>query len=114
MNSNDSSHNQTHHRLLLWDMLKHKRSRSVFIWVAVILIVGSIFYHQVEGWSWVDSIYFCFISLATVGYGDFAPTTDISNLFTIFYIANGLGALIAFLEIYASLRVGQPISDLEK
>jgi len=113
MNSNDSTPNQTHHRLLLLDMITDKRSRTIFIWVAVLLIIGSIFYHYYEGWSWVDSIYFCFISLTTVGFGDFAPTTDVSKLFTIIYIANGLGALVGFLDIYASLRVGQPIAELE-
>jgi TRAP-type C4-dicarboxylate transport system permease small subunit len=99
--------------MLLWDMIMDKRSRKILVWVAVLLIVGSIFYHYYEGWSWVDSIYFCFISLTTVGYGDFAPTTDVSKLFTIIYIANGLGALVGFLDIYASLRVGQPIAELE-
>ncbi|HET6445073.1 MAG TPA: potassium channel family protein [candidate division Zixibacteria bacterium] len=113
MNSNDSTPNQTHHRLLLWDMITDKRSRTIFIWVAVLLTVGSIFYHYYEGWSWVDSFYFCFISLTTVGYGDFAPTTDVSKLFTIIYIANGLGALVGFLDIYASLRVGKPVGEPE-
>ncbi len=114
MNNDVSSQSHKHHRLLIWDILSDKRTRSVGLWVAVILVVGAIFYHYVEEWSWIDSIYFCFISLATVGYGDLAPTTPASKLFTIFYIANGIGALVAFVDIYASMRIGRPIGDAEQ
>jgi len=113
MTSNDSSPSQTHHRLLLWDILRDKRTRPILIWVIVILVAGATFYHYADGWSWVDSIYFCFISLATVGYGDLAPTTPFSKVFTIVYIANGIGVLIAFFDTYASLRTGRRIRGFE-
>jgi potassium channel subfamily K, invertebrate len=29
--------------------------------------VGAVIYKFTEGWSWVESIYFCFITLATIG-----------------------------------------------
>ncbi len=44
--------------------------------------VGTTFYHFVEGWRWLDSLYFCVITLATVGYGDFSPRTDLGKVFT--------------------------------
>lgn len=109
-----SSQSNEKHRLLLLDVLFHKRSRSVGVWAIVILVIGAIFYHYVEGWSWVDSIYFCFVSLATVGYGDFVPTTPFSKIFTILYIANGLGVMITFFDIYASLRLGKPVNTTEQ
>jgi hypothetical protein len=52
--------------------------------------------------------------LATVGYGDLAPTTPGSKIFTIFYIANGLGVLLAFVDIYAALRIGRSVGDAEQ
>ena len=110
MTNSDSTPPERHHRLLLWDILRDKRSRSIGIWVVILLIIGATFYHYIEGWSWIDSIYFCFISLATVGYGDFAPTTDLSKIFTIFYIANGIGVLISFFDIFASLRLRRPVN----
>jgi len=114
MTQNESAANTNHHRLILWDILRDKRSRSVGLWVVVILILGSTFYHFAERWSWVDSLYFSFISLVTVGYGDFVPTSDLSKIFTIFYIANGLGVLVVFVDIYASLRLGRPMSAVEQ
>ena len=67
--------------------------------VVVILIVGAVFYHFVEGWGWIDSFYFCVMTLATIGYGDFAPRTDLGKLFTIFYVIAGLGVLAAYIEV---------------
>lgn len=46
-----------------------------------VLALGTIFYHWVEGWRWLDSLYFCVITLAMVGYGDFSPKTDLGKLF---------------------------------
>lgn len=60
-----------------------------------LLIVGMLFYSNVEKWSYLDALYFSFITLATVGYGDFYPTLPISKIFTMFYIFIGVG-----LELY--------------
>ena len=36
--------------------------------------------------------------LTTVGFGDFAPTTDATKIFTIFYIFSGIALITAFLN----------------
>lgn len=59
---------------------------------------GSVFYHVVEGFSWIDSVYFAVITLTTVGYGDLAPQTNIGKLFTIYYILNGFGIIYAYIN----------------
>jgi len=71
---------------------------------------GTIFYHVVEGWSWVDSFYFSVITLATVGYGDLHPTTDLSKLFTAAYIVMGLGIIASAINIIAKGRI-QRVED---
>jgi voltage-gated potassium channel Kch len=63
------------------------------------LLFGTVFYRIIEGWSWVDSLYFCTITLASVGYGDFAPTTEASRLFTVVYVILGLGIVAGFLNV---------------
>lgn len=78
-----------------------------FIWV-VLLALGTLFYHQVEGWAWFDSLYFCVITLATVGYGDFSPQTVAGKAFTIFYVMLGIGVLVALLtRVAESLLVAR-------
>lgn len=86
------------------DLIGKPKYRALFIWIAVVMLVGTIFYHQVESWSWVDSFYFSVITLATVGYGDFAPTTDASKLFTVVYIFFGISIFISFASLLAKDR----------
>src|SRR5262245_6300147 len=75
--------------------LRDPEFRSLALFVVVMIAVGAVFYHNVEGWGWLDSIYFCVITLATVGYGDFSPHTPLGKVFTIFYIVLGLGLVVA-------------------
>ena len=94
-------------RFIIRDIWDDPKTRPVFIWTALVLILGTIFFHVAEGWSWVDSLYYCVITLATVGFGDLAPTTDLTKLVTVFYIINGLGVLVAFFDVYASKRLAR-------
>jgi hypothetical protein len=62
------------------------------------LLVGTVFYHFAEGWSWADSLYFTTVTLASVGYGDFVPSSELARLFTVLYIILGLGIVAGFLS----------------
>jgi hypothetical protein len=42
----------------------------------------------------VDALYFSVVTLTTVGYGDFAPQTDLGKLFTAVYVRLGIGILL--------------------
>lgn len=59
------------------------------------IAIGTVFYHLVEKWNWLDSVYFTIVTLATVGYGDYVPHTNIGKIFTIFYILIGITIFIA-------------------
>ncbi len=84
--------------LLLLDLLQDQESRPILIWTFGTLLLGTFVYRWLEGWSYLDSLYFCVISLATVGYGDLTPTTPEAKVFTIFYVINGVGILLAFFD----------------
>ena len=66
--------------------------------VIFMLGLGTVVYHYVEKFSWVDAYYFCVVTLATVGYGDLAPQTTFGKLFTTFYILSGVGIITAFIS----------------
>ena len=63
-----------------------------------VLTVGTVVYHLLEDWSWVDSFYFSSVAVTTVGFGDFTPSTDASKLFTVFYIFSGLTIISVWLN----------------
>jgi len=82
----------------LISFLKDEDYRDLLLTTTFIIIVGSMVYHYLEGWNWVDSVYFSVITLTTVGYGDFSPQTDGGKLFTIFYIVIGIGIILTFVN----------------
>jgi len=84
--------------LFLVDVLRDPGSRPVVVWALTNLLLGTLVYHWLEGWTYLDALYFCVISLATVGYGDFVPTTQFGRGFTIFYIINGIVILLALFD----------------
>ena len=72
-------------------------SAAIGFLLFALLGIGTIFYHLVEGWGLVDSLYFCVMTVATVGFGDFAPTTTWSKIFTIVFTFLGIGLFASFV-----------------
>ena len=64
-----------------------------------LLAIGTISYHFLEKWTWIDALYFTVATLTTVGYGDLHPTSEMSRLFTIFFILVGVSISIAAITI---------------
>ncbi|KAF9797424.1 hypothetical protein SFRURICE_005900 [Spodoptera frugiperda] len=43
------------------------------------ICVGAAIFSAWENWSFLDAAYFCFIALATIGFGDFVPTSFLTT-----------------------------------
>ena len=69
--------------------------RALFLLTLILLISGSIFYMHFEDWSFVDALYFCAMTMTTVGYGDFAPTSPTSKIFTVVYTFSSIGVFVS-------------------
>ncbi len=70
--------------------------------LASLLIIGTIVFHRLEDWTWIQSFYFTVVTLATVGYGDLHPTSDASRLFAAFFILFGVSVGIASISFIGS------------
>ena len=57
---------------------------------AVTLAAASLFFHFIEGWDILDSLYFSVGVMGTVGLGDFVPKTPEGKVATMFLIIVGL------------------------
>ncbi|MGJ8584491.1 MAG: potassium channel family protein [Marinosulfonomonas sp.] len=68
--------------------------RGALVLALLLLASGTLFYVKVEGWGWIDALYFSATTMSTVGYGDLTPQTDIGKLFTIVYIFVGVGIFV--------------------
>jgi len=99
------------------------RALSISTMLSVAYVgIGTAVYHFVETkdcedavgnvvtcrWSVVDAIYFCTVTMSTVGYGDFSPSTPGTKVFTIIWILVG----IMFVFSAVATTVGQLIHPL--
>ncbi|KAK7116496.1 potassium channel subfamily K member 18-like isoform X2 [Littorina saxatilis] len=105
---------------------------TVPLTITMIVIGGYIFGGAVlfglwEGWDWLQSAYFCFITLSTIGFGDVVPGTDFENsqaqaqlMLGSIYVLFGMAILSMCFslmqdEIIAKFRwIGQKLGIVEK
>jgi hypothetical protein len=66
-------------------------------WRVIVLVVyllgGSLIWGYAEGWSWDEAFYFSAMTVTTIGYGDFHPSTDFARLGSIAFITTGVIAI---------------------
>jgi hypothetical protein len=79
--------------------------RGLILGFLTIVGTGTVFYHFVEDWSWITSLYFTVVMLTTIGFGDFYPTTEFSRIFTIIFILIGVSFILGFLNFIMSRTV---------
>lgn len=83
------------------DALRNPKVRLLLLLSGMIIISATVFYHFQEGWGWIDALYFSVITIATVGYGDFAPQTPLGKLFTVGYLIFGIGVFVVATATFA-------------
>ncbi|MBU0623984.1 MAG: potassium channel family protein [Candidatus Thermoplasmatota archaeon] len=97
-------------KLFNWSNLRVQLFVALSALVGMIA-VGTVVYHHIEGWTWIDSFYFSVCSMTTVGYGDLVPTTEGARLFTAFYVLVGVAVAFTALGVLGAnyLRRSQEI-----
>lgn len=86
----------------VWHGLRQdKEFRALAVLLVLLLMSGTVFYHYAERWSLLDCLYFCVMTISTVGYGDLVPTGDFSKTFTIL----GIGLFASFVAKLVALRL---------
>jgi voltage-gated potassium channel Kch len=78
----------------------------------LVVFGGSIFFfHEVEGWRYLDSAYFTTITMMTVGYGDFAPLTDLGKIGAIFLAFSGILTVFYLFSSVARMFFMRALKD---
>lgn len=80
----------------------------IIISIIIYGILGSIYIMHLNIF---DSVYYTFITIATVGYGDIIPTTQLQKLFTVSLAISGLGIIAYILTVIFS-SVTENLHDL--
>mmetsp|Transcript_31720 Transcript_31720/g.122850 ORF Transcript_31720/g.122850 Transcript_31720/m.122850 type:complete len:185 (-) Transcript_31720:5360-5914(-) len=68
----------------LFRLLRQLRRSAILL--VLHLLLGVAYCSIVFSWSLAESLYFCVVTITTVGYGDFVPTTPSSKIFIMVYI----------------------------
>lgn len=90
------------------------RVQGLLAFTFTLIGLAALFYSVVEGWAYLDALYFSVMTIATVGYGDLAPVTTLGRLFTIVYVLVGLGIFIASASALAEAVLAQRESDFKQ
>lgn len=73
-----------------------------FTYLIATLACGTILFHMLEDWTYIQAFYFSVATISTVGYGDLTPTHDLSRLCVALYILFGTTGALAALTIIGS------------
>lgn len=86
--------------------------------VVLVMLIPAVFFMLLEDWSYFEALYFCFISLTTIGLGDFVPGDDpkwrrseyrsLYKVFCVFFFITGLTFLLLILELCAKVPDDHP------
>ena len=108
---------------LVRDVLDNRSSYATFITVllgGMVLAVASILVLQEESRSpdrnittGGDALWWAIVTITTVGYGDFFPTTFLGRVTGVFVMFSGIGIIGALASILASLLVAPSKSEPE-
>ncbi|XP_022071107.1 potassium channel subfamily K member 4 [Acanthochromis polyacanthus] len=79
---------------------------SILIGCLIFLAVPTVVFHQVEDWTFLESLYFVVITLTTVGFGDYVPGGRIFKPLVLLWIVFGLAYFASILTMIGNwLRV---------
>lgn len=81
-------------------MPQNRKIKTAFLILVAVFLAGMMGYHLLEGWTFLESLYATVITLATVGYGDYAPRTPVGRIFTIVLIIFGVGTTAYFVTLF--------------
>jgi len=99
----------------VWHGIKLDEEFRVLLVVLLTLLAGgTYFYWSVEGWSVIDSLYFSVMTMSTIGYGDFTPTTTFSKIFTIIFAVLSIGVFVAVVSKIVTIILAEKKASKER
>jgi len=88
-----------------------RRLYAPIIILLIVILAGTFIYHQVEGWRYLDSVYFSVVTITTIGYGDFVPQTDAGKILTLFFPFVGIGLALYFFSLMEKYIFGKNLRE---
>lgn len=84
---------------------KFKKLYLAFFIILLICFIGVLGYRVIEGYSFIESLYFTIITISTVGYQEVRPLTSEGKYFTIFMIIISIGTFAYAIGVISSYLI---------
>jgi potassium channel subfamily K len=81
----------------------HRSLKLLTMLFMAYLLLGALVFSEVEGWNYLDAVFWADVTLLTVGFGDFKPETHLGRSLLFPYASFGI--FILFLVIYCTTSV---------
>ena len=96
--------------------------RFVILVTVLVVASGGIAIHYLEGLSIADSLWWAFVTAATVGYGDLSPATNAGRVVAVLLMVTGIGLIgsltstitSAFLKTHEKRTVHSEVKEILK
>ncbi len=97
------------------ELARQVKPFGIVLFLLVCLIILSVlFFHEVEGWDYLNSYYYTIVTVATVGYGDYTPKTDVGKIGATVLIIVGIGLFSTFVSLLVKRRTLKTIERRDK
>lgn len=106
-NSKNSYKIPTNGILDVGDTRKHHTKNNVPISICIMILLcyvtlGAVLFHKIQPWGVLESLYFCFSSLVTIGFGDLQPKDSLSQYTAAGYILIGMAVVAMCFSLIQS------------
>lgn len=88
--------------------------KTILSMTIAIIVLAAFVYMWIEGWGFIDALYFTVMTISTVGYGDITPVTQLGKLFTIVYVICGMSIFVALVTRIANTVLRQSVQAYEE
>jgi voltage-gated potassium channel len=95
----------------------HLSRNEIFILGAAalsLILIGTVGYAVLEGWTLLEALYATVITITTVGYGDLSPQTTGGRIFAIFFTLIAIGIAGYAISVMAALIIEKQATRLER
>ncbi len=83
------------------NILSHKKVIPIFIFLIFMVLIGMVLFMVLEDWTPIEALYFTVATMTTVGYGDLAPTTDVSRFIATIYMVTIVPLMLVSMGVVA-------------
>ncbi|HUQ91006.1 MAG TPA: potassium channel protein [Bryobacteraceae bacterium] len=89
-----------------------RRIRLICISISVVLATGTLGFHFLENYPWLDAFYMTLTTITTVGYGEIHPLSQRGRFFNSLLILFGVGIMLQSISVIAQAVIEQEFGDL--